>query len=190
MPAMHASQPPATQAHRGWVGRLIATLLLAAGTAGAAEPPALNQPAGTKLSLLSRDAAQARARYAGSTAVHGILVAQWLPTESGPAPLARRFQLLLVAASAAHLPHFAGHRLTHLDLGDGMQLLSDATSPAIAEEFADMQRIAVHVEGIFVITDLQLGGACLAAGQARVEMVDPIRVRTFPKAEPITCRAG
>ena len=187
---MHASQHQASPARRSLVGRLVAPLLLAAGAAGAAEPPTLNQPAGTKLSLLPRDADPARARFAGSTAVHGILVAQWLPAESGPAPLARRFQLLLVPASAAQLPHFAGHRLTHLELGDGMQLLADATSPAIADEFADMQRIAVHVEGIFVINGLQLGGACLAAGQARVDMVDPIRVRTFPKAEPIACKGG
>ncbi len=128
--------------------------------------------------------------FSGTVVLHGFLVARWLPSGPQGRTLKPHFHLLPAPESAAGLPHFEGHRVSHLSIRQGMKVLAQATSPGIAREFASRQRLEIHAEGLFSLRQLSVDALCLSHARAQVEQVDPIGVSfqaaatAFPGCEP------
>ncbi len=155
---------------------LSATLCLATNGAMAQETRQLVQPKGSAWVRAASHPKTQDAQFAGTVVLHGFLVARWLPNERhGRGPVAH-FHLLPAPESALGLPHFEGHPVTHLSISQGMKVLAQATSPAIAKEFAGRRHLQVHAEGLFSLRQLRVDAACLSHASVRVEQVDPIGI--------------
>ena len=165
---------------------VIAVLLLAVSASGQAQPD-LEMPGSTGLRAAPRVTGSEVVEFAGSTAVHGILVAQWLPNAHADESAGPSYQLLLVPQSAAQLPHFKGAPLRFINVSNGRLVLATATSQAIARKFHARKLGVVHVEGIFSIRNLKIGLPCSAAASAEVGDADPVRVRYPSSPEAIQC---
>jgi len=163
---------------------LLAVLLLLAGHAVAQERPTLVVPPGGQLRQVE---AGGPPTFTGTTTIHAILIAQWVPDAQGDGLPGPTFHLLPVPQSAAQIPHLAGAPMRFLSITDGERILARATHEDIAAEFAARKLGVVHVEGLFTITDLRVGTPCATAGQARILEADPIRVRFPFQAAPLAC---
>jgi hypothetical protein len=169
------------------VGALAATIT----SASAQEPLAVVQPVGMSLVLAKPTTLTRDAQFKGTVVVHGFLVARWLPGGGEGGRLKAQFYLQPTPESAKSLPHFQGHPLIHVTVSQGLKLLAQATSPAIARQFASRRQLSVHAEGLFSLRGLRLNAACLSRASAQVDQVDPIGFSFQDTAAAASsCRGG
>jgi hypothetical protein len=168
--------------------KLIAlTGLLLASQALAQARPDLVLPPASRLQLLPGTGIDGPAAFSGTTIIHAILVAQWVPNANGDGLPGATFHLLPVPQSALQIPHLQGAPMRFLAIADGQRLLARATHDDIAAEFASRRLGVVHIEGLFSITGLRVGTPCATAGEAQIVEVDPIRVRFPFQPAPLAC---
>jgi hypothetical protein len=165
----------------------IAGMFLSAGACAQTQAP-LELPATSKLLPLKGAASSSSVEFSGTTTIHAILVAQWQPNANNTGHSGQSFQLLPVPQSAAQIPHFRGAPLKFIAVANGMEILAQATSQTVADDFSSRKTGVIHVEGIFSIKGLKIGSPCKTAGQAEVVEADPVRVRFPSRPEVIECQ--
>jgi hypothetical protein len=161
--------------------------LLLASQAVAQTQTDLVLPPASRLQLLPGTGGDVPAAFSGSTTIHAILVAQWVPNARGDGLPGATYHLLPVPQSALQIPHRPGAPMRFLSIEQGQRVLARATHEDIAAEFASRRLGVVHIEGLFSITGLRVGTPCATAGEAEILEVDPIRVRFPFQPAPLAC---
>jgi hypothetical protein len=133
--------------------------------AGAQEPeiPLVQPDNGALRPMRISRTLELAADFSGSMRVTGTLVAEWPGGKENEEYAEPDIALVPDAGSIAHLPHFQGFEVRHIDLRNGRHALFMAVGEARANALLNREVARVEARGTFVVGDYSVGVECDAS---------------------------